>query len=148
MSRSLDKILVIDIESTCWEGGYPPRGQVSEIIEVGLCVLDMPKLGREDKCSILVKPMKSRIGDFCTGLTSITSEMVELAKPLANACSVLEKEYDSRQRMWASWGDYDRNQFQKNCKEYGIRYPFGPTHLNVKTLFSIYLIHQKLASII
>ena len=65
--------------------------------------------------------------------------MVELAKPLANACSTLEKEYDSRQRMWASWGDYDRNQFQKNCKEYGLRYPFGPTHLNVKTLFSITL---------
>lgn len=139
MSRSLDKILVVDIESTCWEGGYAQRGQISEIIEVGLCTLDVSKLRREDKCAIMVKPMKSRISEFCSELTSITPDMVELAKPLANACSTLEKEYDSRQRMWASWGDYDRNQFQKNCKEYGLRYPFGPTHLNVKTLFSITL---------
>ena len=99
MSRSLDKILVVDIESTCWEGGYPQRGQISEIIEIGVCTLDVLKLRREEKCSILVKPMKSRINDFCTSLTSITPEMVELAKPLGNACSVLEKEYDSRQRM-------------------------------------------------
>lgn len=139
MSRILDKILVVDIESTCWEGGYPQRGQMSEIIEVGICCLDINHLRREDRCSIMVKPMKSHINEFCTQLTSITPDMVEHSKPLANACAILEKEYDSRQRMWASWGDYDRGQFQRNCKEYGLRYPFGPTHLNVKTLFSITL---------
>ena len=139
MSRLLDKILVVDVESTCWEGGYPQKGQMSEIIEVGLCSLDIVQLRREDKCAIMVKPMKSHINEFCTELTSITPDMVEYAKPLSNACAILEKEYDSRQRMWASWGDYDRNQFQRNCNEYGIRYPFGPTHLNVRTLFSITL---------
>ena len=66
MSRSLDKILVVDIESTCWEGGYAQRGQISEIIEVGLCTLDVSKLRREDKCAIMVKPMKSRISEFCS----------------------------------------------------------------------------------
>lgn len=139
MSRLLDKILVVDVESTCWEGGYPQRGQMSEIIEVGICSLDVASLRRQDKASIMVKPMKSIINDFCTQLTSITPEMVELAKPLSNACSVLEKEYETRQRIWASWGDYDRNQFHRNCKEYGLRYPFGPTHINVRTLFSITL---------
>lgn len=139
MSRLLDKILVVDVESTCWEGGYPQRGQMSEIIEVGICTLDVASLRRQDKASIMVKPMKSIINDFCTQLTSITPEMVELAKPLSNACSVLEKEYETRQRIWASWGDYDRNQFHRNCKEYGLRYPFGPTHINVRTLFSITL---------
>ena len=139
MARSLDKIVVIDIESTCWEGGYPARGQMSEIIEVGLCLLDPKTLQREEKRAIMVKPMKSHIGEFCTQLTSITPEMVERARPLSNACAVLEKEYQSRQRVMASWGDYDRSHFQRHCNEYKLRYPFGPTHLNVKTLFSLAL---------
>ena len=43
MARKLDRILVVDIEATCWEGN-PPPGQTSEIIEIGLCVLDVPTL--------------------------------------------------------------------------------------------------------
>ena len=39
--------------------------------------------------------------------------------------------------MWASWGDYDRRQFERVCKEFGVGYPFGISHLNVKTLFSL-----------
>jgi inhibitor of KinA sporulation pathway (predicted exonuclease) len=37
MARRLDQILVVDVESTCWEG-EPPDGQEPEIIEIGLCV--------------------------------------------------------------------------------------------------------------
>jgi inhibitor of KinA sporulation pathway (predicted exonuclease) len=31
--RKLDKILVVDLESTCWEG-EPPPGEVQEKVEV------------------------------------------------------------------------------------------------------------------
>lgn len=41
MSINLDKILVIDVESTCWER-EPPPGQRSEIIEVGITLFDIP----------------------------------------------------------------------------------------------------------
>ena len=30
MARNLDRILVMDVEATCWEGD-PPPGQISEI---------------------------------------------------------------------------------------------------------------------
>ena len=40
MPKILDKIIVIDLEATCWEGD-PPPGQESEIIEIGLCILDV-----------------------------------------------------------------------------------------------------------
>ena len=43
-------------------------------------------------------------------------------------------EYRSRERLWSSFGDYDRQQFERNCATFGIAYPFGPAHLNVKTL--------------
>jgi inhibitor of KinA sporulation pathway (predicted exonuclease) len=43
MPRSLDVILVVDVESTCWEGS-PPPDESSEIIEIGLCTADLKTL--------------------------------------------------------------------------------------------------------
>ena len=53
------------------------------------------------------------------------------------ACRLLRKQYKCDARTWASWGDYDRSQFERQCKSTGVRYPFGRTHLNVKSLFAL-----------
>jgi inhibitor of KinA sporulation pathway (predicted exonuclease) len=136
MAKLLDKILVIDLESTCWDGP-PPEGQVSEIIEIGLATVDVATLQREQKQSILIKPMKSQISDFCTQLTTLTPEHFSAAGTLADATKLLKKQFQSQERLWASWGDYDRRQFERVCKEFNVGYPFGISHLNIKTLFSI-----------
>jgi len=136
MAKLLDKILVIDLESTCWEGP-PPPGQVSEIIEVGLVVVDVATLTRGQKRSILVKPVKSQVSEFCTRLTTLTADHLKDAGTLADAAKMLKKEFASQDRLWASWGDYDRRQFERVCKELNVGYPFGISHLNVKTLFSV-----------
>jgi inhibitor of KinA sporulation pathway (predicted exonuclease) len=136
MTAQLDKIVVIDVESTCWEG-YPPPGEMSEIIEVGVCTLDLVTLERGDRRSILVQPQRSKVSTFCTRLTTLTQEMVNRGVWLAEAVKVLADEYQASERLFASWGDYDRNQFQRNCRAYDLPYPFGPTHLNVKNLFAM-----------
>jgi len=46
-------------------------------------------------------------------------------------------EYKSRERLIASFGDYDSQQFGRNCTAFGIAYPFGLTHLSVKNLAAI-----------
>ena len=136
MAKRLDQILVIDIESTCWDGGTPPRGQANDIIEIGLCPLE-PATGRRlEKRSILVRPERSTVGPFCTGLTTLTQEQVAGGMAFKDACRLLEDEYLSQERLWASFGDYDRRQFDKQCRDQGVRYPFGPSHLNAKTLFA------------
>ncbi len=135
MAKKLDCALVVDVESTCWEHG-PPRGQISEIIEIGICVVDLVTLERRERCCLLVKPARSDVGDFCTQLTGITPAMVAGAAPLAEAVQVLRDAYWSSERLLASWGDYDRDQFRRNCHGYDLPYPFGPTHLNVKNLYS------------
>lgn len=135
MARKLDVILVIDLESTCWEGN-PPPGQSSEIIEIGLCPLDAKTLTRMERRSILVKPVNSEISEYCTELTTLTPEMFGDAGSLEDAVRVLRKEYASKDRLWASWGDYDRRQFERVCSNLKIGYPFGPSHLNVKSLFA------------
>lgn len=37
--KTTENILIIDLEATCWEK-YPPRGQESEIIEIGVCIMN------------------------------------------------------------------------------------------------------------
>ena len=131
MARKLDRILVVDVEATCWEGD-PPSGQTSEIIEIGLCVLDMPTLARVEQRAILVRPVCSTISPYCTQLTTLTQADVDGGVPLVEACRILAQEYHAPARLWASYGDYDRKQFERNCArrsgEFGIPYPFGPTH--------------------
>ncbi len=136
MAKRLDRLLVIDVESTCWEGP-PPRGQISEIIEIGLCLLDVQRLERLDKRAIFVRPQTSEVSEFCTRLTSITPELAASGITLEQSLEILRNDYLSEDRLFASWGDYDRNQFHRNCDFFRLKYPFGPTHLNVKTLFAI-----------
>lgn len=45
MAKRFDWIVVIDVESTCW-AGTPPPGQVSEIVEIGVCPVDVAALQR------------------------------------------------------------------------------------------------------
>ena len=136
MSKKLDQLLVIDLEATCWEG-KPPDGARSEIIEIGLCPLELHTGRRLEKRSILVKPTASTVSPFCTKLTTLTQADADAGTPFTMACEILRKEYHSRDRVWASFGDYDRTMFQEQCKATGVPYPFGPRHVNVKTLFAL-----------
>lgn len=137
MAKLLDKIVVIDIESTCWEGPIP-ENMVSEIIEVGVALLDVNTGEISDNRGILVKPERSTVSMFCTELTTITQEMLDNEGILfKDACSILKKQYLSQSRAWASFGAYDLKQFQRQCKDMGIGYPFSPSHINVKTLFAL-----------
>jgi inhibitor of KinA sporulation pathway (predicted exonuclease) len=136
MAQKLDQILVIDLEATCWEGD-PPPGQDHEIIEIGLCVLDVATGRRLDNPSIIVQPVHSTVSTYCTQLTTLTQEEIEGGISLRQACRILETQYGSRQRLWASYGDYDRKQFQRECQAHGIDYPFGDGHINVKSLFAV-----------
>ncbi|TFF35978.1 3'-5' exonuclease [Mucilaginibacter psychrotolerans] len=130
------KILVVDIEATCWEGRNPP-GQENDIIEVGVCLLDVDTGEISANRGILVIPERSQISKFCTQLTSITPGLIEdEGIYFDDACDILEREYDAVNRVWASYGDYDRNQFQRQCSETRLAYPFGPSHINVKTMFA------------
>jgi inhibitor of KinA sporulation pathway (predicted exonuclease) len=70
-----------------------------------------------------VRPEKSHVSPFCTSLTTLTQADVDAGV--------------TRDRVFASYGDYDRRQFERQCTTRGIPYPFGPTHLNVKNLFAL-----------
>lgn len=136
MARQLDKIVVVDVEATCWEG-TPPTGQTNDIIEIGVCLLDVHTFEREKKTSIIVRPTRSKVSPFCTRLTTLTQADVDQGVSFEEACRRLVREFVTPNRTWASYGDYDRGAFERQCRDTSIKYPFGKTHLNVKNLFAI-----------
>jgi len=126
---------VVDVEATCWAAG-PPAGESSEIIEIGVCVVDSRDWRRVERRRIIVRPRRSSVSPFCTELTGLTQAEVDAGLEFAAACDLLRDELRGRERIWASWGEYDRRQFERQCSTGGAGYPFGTNHINVKERFA------------
>jgi len=135
---NLKSVLVVDIEATCWEPKPLSKSKEfeSEIIEIGVCEFSLDK-GISNKRSVIIRPQYSKVSDFCTGLTTLTQKDVDAGVNFRTACETLESEFDSRNKVWASYGDYDRKQFEKECRSKSVDYPFGPRHVNIKNLFAL-----------
>jgi inhibitor of KinA sporulation pathway (predicted exonuclease) len=135
-STGAERLLnVVDVEATCWARNQPP-GAVSEIIEIGLTVVDLTTAERLARHRILVRPARSTVSEFCTELTGLTQHEVDGGVSFAEACRLLAAEHHAGSRPWASWGDYDRNQFTRQCRDTRTPYPFGRHHTNAKAAFT------------
>lgn len=139
-SRRLDKIIVIDLEATCWESKQArPLGMKNEIIEIGACFYNLQTQQPEQKTSYYIRPRQSEISQFCIDLTGITPELIkEKGIPFDNAVNKLIKEFAPKHRTWMSWGAYDRVMLQKECERQRVDYPMGINHINLKNWFSLY----------
>jgi len=132
MAKNLEQIIVVDLEATM-------NQSVMEVIEIGIAILHTKPLKIDPPSAIMVIPTKSKVTAECTELTSITPEMVTAeagAVSFKEACEQVKK-LAPKTTTWASWGDYDRRQMERQCKAESIAYPFGVTHLNVKNLFAL-----------
>jgi len=136
--RNLSRLICCDIESTCWERGEQPKKEVSEIIEIGVAVINLKSLQIEQSEGIIVKPARSKISKFCTQLTTITQDQVDKGVSFSQACDILVNKYDSKNLVWGSWGQYDRKMFESQCRETYVDYPFSREHINIKNIFSVF----------
>lgn len=139
MPRAVDpNVLIIDVESTCWElPEVMDKNEISEIIEIGLAVVNTKDLTIVKNDSIIVRPQRSKVSKFCTKLTTLTQEYVDQGMTFQAAMTILKRDFNSESRTFVSWGDYDRKMFERNCKDYGVKYPFGPRHMNLKNTFTL-----------
>jgi inhibitor of KinA sporulation pathway (predicted exonuclease) len=127
-------ILIVDVESTCWDDKKEQGSQKNEIIEVGYAPIKNGKVG--GKGSVFIKPEHSTVGKFCTKLTTITPKDIE-SKGLnvKQAYSKLKKIF-SGFKAWASYGHYDRNMLKKMFKLYGIPDFLPKKHIDLRGLFA------------
>lgn len=135
MNMKFDRIIVVDIESTCWE--EPQTENMSEIIEIGISQVDTKSGDVLDTRDIIVKPENSKVSEFCTKLTTLTQNDVDSGISFSDACDILIKECDSKRYVWASYGFYDKHQFESQCKRQNVEYPFSKAHINVKLQFAL-----------
>jgi inhibitor of KinA sporulation pathway (predicted exonuclease) len=139
IATKYNKVLVVDLEATCWEGGTPPQGETQEVIEVGICELDVATGNLGTPTSLLCKPRNSRISEYCTALTGYKEADFEAAPLFDRVCAILKSDYHSRNLPWASYGDWDRYMMHKQCQAWDIPYPFSFTHINVKSWLALAL---------
>lgn len=124
---------VIDLEATCWKDGVVTAMQC-EIIEVGVVELNVASGAIGRKRSMIVKPERSEVSKYCTKITGITPAQAAAGIPIDIACLRLRKEFAGRERVWASWGDFDRAQLERQCADYGVPYPVSRAHINILAL--------------
>lgn len=130
-----DEIMVVDLETTCFEN--QTKDDITDIIEIGVCHLRRRELTLGKNWTVYCTPTRSEITPFCTQLNGVTKENIKaLGVPLADGFKMLEME-KSRQRTWASWGNFDRKKMEDDSRALYLKYPMSPRHINVKTLFAV-----------
>lgn len=138
MSRiRLDRLIVFDVEKTCWEGDAPP-GQRSEIIEIGLAELQLgpdPAIGRTAR--YLVRPVASQVSAYCTQLTGLTQREVRQGRPLGEVLSTMSRQFGSAGKCWAAWGRDDQD-LTVGCTALGIAPPNLGGFLDLGGLWSMF----------
>lgn len=130
--------LVIDLEATTEEGGWPVEDM--EIIEIGASLVTRD--GRElDHFQRFVRPLRRPcLTAFCRELTHIGQAQVDGAQPLAALWPQFERwlsPHLARLAGWGSWGDYDRRQLQLEWQRHDLHSALAQLdHVNLKQRFA------------
>ena len=137
MKITQDYYLIVDLEATCSDD-RSIRRRNTEIIEIGAVMLNAKTLEIESEYQTFIKPvLHPQLTDFCISLTSISQTDVDNAPLFPEALQDFQQWfYPFGSYLFCSWGDYDKNQFQQDCKLYNLGYPFPSGHLNIKKAFS------------
>ena len=133
-----DKLLIVDLEATCSKDNELSRSDM-EIIEIGAAMVNLQNLSIIDDYQLYIKPVVTRqLTAFCTELTGIEQKTVETADIFGVAVRSYQSWLNSHDNIlaWASWGNYDKAQFDLDCARHGVEdLHEGLPHFNLKTLF-------------
>lgn len=129
--------LIVDLEATCCNDEAFPTEEM-ETIEIGAVMVEAKDLTVVDEFTIFIKPIRHPIlTAFCTELTSITQADVDRAVNYPAAVDSFQTWLAPYKNfLFCSWGDYDRNQLQRDSALHGIAPPIDAPHLNIKKRFA------------
>lgn len=144
--KNVKEIFVVDLEATCWETKQEQGYKPNEIIEIGICRVDLENEEVHQAQSWIVKPRFTEVSPFCTKLTTLTQEIVDNGFDIVDALREIKQVYSlTREDIWCSWGQYDRNKLS-NQGSGSLRSIYGHEidsifaqmeHFNLKTLFAL-----------
>ena len=130
--------LVIDLEATTDEGGWPVTDM--EVIEIGASLVTRD--GREvEHFQRFVRPRRRpQLTPFCRELTHIRQADVDGAAPFAEVWRQFERwlaHHQGQLQAWVSWGDYDRKQLLQEWQLHQVHSLLAQLpHINLKQRFA------------
>ncbi len=132
-----DRLLVVDLELTCWDASEPPAGQVPEPIEIGVVEIDTKALGITRSGRWLVRPRRSELSPFCTALTGISAEEIgRQGRPFPEVCHAVAHGFGTARKTWAAWG-LDILPLAEAARVHGTSSPFSGSFLDLAQLFGM-----------
>lgn len=109
------KVLIIDLELTCWN---VPCKDIPEIIQIGLVEVDTIKREISRKKEMFVIPEKTEVSQFCTDLTGITKKQVyKQGLTYDKAIEILETKFGFKNKLVIGWGR-DDTAFKNGVDQY------------------------------
>ena len=115
------RIVVVDVEATCWKKGVFSRNK--ETIEIG-AVLLLPDRAPSQwpEFQTFVRPLRlPRLSSFCRELTGITQENVDAAPGFPEALRLfLEWSQPLERVVLATWSHYDLWQLDLDLEAHGL----------------------------
>ena len=162
----MKRIVVIDIEATCWAPGDPRRAlqsKISELIEIYALPLSANEHSvDESHFHMLVKPKDiTKLSEFCVQLTGITQAQVDHAVSRGSFISAWEKWLDQYTQneerskegrpthirqdnlvKVASWGTFDQKLLKRAWESHRTAEPPW-RHLDIKSLFERFCKSQR-----
>ncbi|MFA5024155.1 MAG: 3'-5' exonuclease [Patescibacteria group bacterium] len=135
-NKKFDKVIVLDCEMSCWADKQEQGAQRPEIIQIGICLLNMRTACIEEEQGYYIKPKYSVVSEYCTALTNITPKMAKSGISLSDACNSIMKNYGSRNRIIATFGN-DTKKFREDCLLKNAEYPFGQRIIDVSIWFHL-----------
>lgn len=128
--------IILDLEATCWEKGTNPARM--EVIEIGAVKLPPSQELPVAEFARFVKPINEPIlSTFCTQLTSIRQEDVDLADRFDIVFPAFLEWIDSTPFVLCSWGAYDLRQLKTDCERHRLAFPSTlEHHINLKAAFA------------
>lgn len=128
--------IIFDLEATSWEDRNLPADK--EIIEIAAVQLD-DKLGQKSEFDSLVRPLENPLlSAFCSELTRIKQDRIDRADAFPAVFQRFTDWIGEGGFTIASWGDFDLQQLQRDCKRHGIKFPkrMLKKHVDIKALFA------------
>ncbi len=130
------RFVIVDLEATCWQGGRKQRP--SEVIEIGAVVFDGETGQVVSEFSRFVRPvLEPVLSEFCIALTTIEQPDVDGARSFAEVFAAFVDWIGPAPFVLCSWGAYDYQQLQLDCRRNGVVFPDTFEHyVDLKQFFA------------
>ncbi len=128
-----ERLVVLDVEATCWDDGEQTPIEIHEVIEIGCVLTDLAGV-IFDEFQTFVRPTeRPELSPFCMALTHISQADVDSAPVFGDAMLLLDDWFDGRAQYWSSWGNYDHKQLScETQRKQAVSEFLRTPHLNLK----------------